>query len=158
MAKILKNAGNIVKNSWKYLPGLSFVNYLFSESYNQDIKKNNLSASAKMMGHLAYLIAGAAVLSLEIGMREINPITARQVMIKRIEETEQKQRDYQRQISATSEKLFAPYGLADSNLDGKIDIPEKAEAYKRMGLESQVQFPQPKLEELEQAVQDYETR
>lgn len=63
-----------------------------------------------------------------------------------------------RDYNEKEQLLFGDSGLADTNNDGVIDINEKADAFRRMGLENRVQFPKPTLDDFEIAIRSYETK
>lgn len=134
MTKILQTARKVLEK----LPVFSLLNYTYGDQIDKDSSTKRL---IKGFGHLFYACATVFALSYEIkGFCETGKINPREI------------KQYHIQTSELSERLFSPNGLADTNKDGIVDFNERAEAYRRMGLESQVQFPQPKLEQLEKAV------
>ncbi len=164
MTKVLSTVGKVAK----MLPVVSLVNYVMGkngmrEDVMEGLRKNPdrmvVKPFLKYFGHFAYSVIGFTALTLEyIGFSatgEINPLKARHVIAQRIEHAEAEKINYQKLVYRLSE-------LADINKNGKLELDERVEAFKRMGLENQVkvqvQFPQLKLEDLEKAVQSYQHR
>jgi len=143
---------NALKNSWKYLPVLSVYNRSFTHP-------ENLSP-IEIIGHAAYAAITVGLLGFYLSglvlTRELNPITQRRVITQIRIQQEKKQKDYQDKYNRLQETLFGKNGLADSNHDGKISIEEKARAFGIMGLESQINFPEPSAEQLEKTVRSYQ--
>jgi len=131
-----------LKNSWKYLPVLNAINYA-----NKTLPEK--ISIPEVIGHSIYAGAGlVALMVYSAGLfqtGEINPLNQVKVFHQRITEKEK-----------YNQMLFNSNGLADSNHDGKISIEEKARAFGIMGLESQINFPEPSAEQLEKTVRSYQ--
>ncbi len=161
MTNALKTAEKVAYNIVKWVPPINLLRYM-SNGQIEDRRngKSDGSIILKGFGHLAYtMVTGCALALWGMGVYEtgeVNPVTQRQVILQRIEDAEQEQRDYQRELSNLNDKLFGVDGLADTNHDGKVNVVERAEAYRRMGLEEQVQFPNTNKDDLEKAVRSYE--
>ena len=56
------------------------------------------------------------------------------------------------------DKMFGKNGIADTNKDGNIDFIERAEAFRRMGLENKVGFPESSLDDLKRVARSYEAK
>lgn len=144
----------------KSLPGFSLLYFLKNSDKQYSLMsmrgekpsfKSEIKGIGKMLVHVAYLMigVGALVVAAENSLPySLNPFL---------------QVETQRERSAElNERLFGSEGLADTNHNGSIDLPELADAYCRMGLEQSVlnsrRFPEPSIEELERAVQSYESK
>jgi len=159
MVNPLKSLGKAVNSVVTHLPVFSVYNYM----HNELPKETNKSLGVvKAAGHTLYGIVGGSVLVLGAlscyVTGEANPITARQVILERIGEVEAKKQTELKRYDALYNKLFGEDGLADPNHDGQIDIHERVEAFRRMGLEAEISLPQPKLHDLERAIKSYEAK
>lgn len=161
MTNPIKNLGKAAGYAINSLPVFSYINYVTSEKFKNQYNHPFISV-IKTAGHALYAIVGGSALLLagtacyEAG--EINPITARQVILQRVEQAKAENEARMERYHELSDRIFVPHGLADTNHDETIDVHEKVDAYTRMGLESQVQFPQPTPEDLEKAVKSYENK
>jgi hypothetical protein len=63
--------GNILKNSWKFLPGLSWINYSYPGG--QEEKDSFALQMIKRSGHMIYLIGTATLIYLSINRGTLNP-------------------------------------------------------------------------------------
>lgn len=127
----------------KYLPFASLLNYLNEQ--NREPKDGIGVKLLKGLGHSVYAWVPAAALFIYgndlMTTGEMNPIKQRQALVRMNEDIE---------------RVFGKEGLADTNHDGKIDFTERAEAFRRMGLESQIQFPRLEADKIKIGIKSYE--
>jgi len=159
MTNPLRNIGKAVNSVVIHLPVFSVYNYMNTEFPNETNKSKGILKAA---GHTLYGIVGGSVLLLGAlscyATGEVNPITARQVILRRIELSEAKEQVQLQRYDALYDKLFGENGLADQNHNGQVDIYERVEAVRRMGLEAEISLPQPKIDDLERAVKSYQAK
>ncbi len=160
MANALKTAGKVAYNIIKWVPPINILTYGGNEMYDDRKKgKSEMSIFLKSFAHLGYAMIGSGALFLwgagAYLTGEINPNKAAQVLQHKREQVELEKRDYQVQLNNFNDRVFGVNGLADINKDGKVDFNERAEAYRRMGLEEQVLFPNANKDDLEKAVRSY---
>ncbi|MBS3079592.1 hypothetical protein J4218_05710 [Candidatus Pacearchaeota archaeon] len=142
MVNLLKTI-KIIANSWKYLPGASVINYAFTNP--------ETFSKTKFTAHIIYALA--AIVSIDWNVRgypmthSLNPIANYAAI---------RQRD--QQTLDLYDKMFGKNGIADTNKDGNIDFIERAEAFRRMGLENKVEFPESSLDDLKRVARSYEAK
>ena len=130
-----------LRDTWKYLPGGSFMNY-WGKGMQQGkiLEESPLVVSSKTIGHLAYLGVTAVALTIwglnAISTGEYNPLEQpqaireyKQEMSQEIAQRKQRQQEKQK----LSHELFYNPCYADVNQDGLVSKPEDIKARKRGG-------------------------
>ncbi len=115
----------------------------------------------KVLFHMIYTVIGgtAIVSSCLVSLiffdktGTLNPLEQNRIINEQIAKEKQKKE----RKEFINKKIFGPGGYADTNFDKKIDLYEKASAYKKLGLED---FPKEDLtsEQLEQLIKIYEEK
>ncbi len=147
-----------LKNSWKYLPIGSMTNYIDSGQAEIDNQKSKRLFYPKFLLHALYFFGGAILISTPLAIGSISFVEQinRLAHIGKINLFEERKTIYElREEKRNNELKNNLSKLADSNNDGLINIDERVEAYKRMGLDEKIRFPEPSVNDLERAIKSY---
>lgn len=172
------------KQIGKYLPGFSAFYYMekLNPVYDpekmrstphpsNEFKKHGIVKLGKFMAHILYgtaafiFLIAYPLVSIDTG--ELNYFKQRAILNQRVE----KERVKGEKEKEVWDKLFGKNGYADTNKDGRINLVEKINAYKKMGFKdddfnwydnyythSSNIFPTPTQSQLEKAVSSYESK
>ncbi|VVB78464.1 Uncharacterised protein [uncultured archaeon] len=154
----------------RYLPFGSLLNYTYEGLRKDENNGDSDKAFLKLLGHTTYAAFAACTLffggvKCYLAMEGSSPVINQPQQIKKVMEQTDPKKPSELEIPDQSgyygdlySKLFEPDGIADINLDGKVSFIEKAEMFKRMGLENEVVFPKPTTQDLERCLTYYERK